>query len=201
MSRMPRCRRWSGQAGLTLVELLTVVVIVMVLAAVALPRLTRDQNKADFEKMVNQLAGDLQEARFQAVANKDWREVQIVVSPGTPRYMVNSVDPNPPNTTALLRTRTLPSNAQITGFLSGAKDTGVSVPTPSNSAQIRFSMTSAVSITGDAMVACPGSGAACGGGTFCDCSITIFMQSNDTKYRAKLVVYVSTGYTRRVEGW
>jgi prepilin-type N-terminal cleavage/methylation domain-containing protein len=200
MSRMPRSRRWSGEAGLTLVELLTVVVIVTVLAAIAIPRLSRDQNKADFEKLVNQLVGDLQEARFQAVANKDWREIQIVTNPGTPRYMVNSVDPNTA-VTATLRTQFLPANGQVAGYLSGAKDNGINVPMASVNTQIRFSMTNAVSMSGATMAGCPGSGAVCAAPTFCDCSVTIFLQSNDTKHRARLVVYLSTGYTRRVEGW
>ena len=192
-------RSRSDEAGLTLMELMVVLVMAGILIAVAIPTLSRDQAKSDFEKLVGQLSADLQAARFQAISAKDWREINIQKPLAS--YYLNSVDPTT-LVTALLRTQPFPANVEVAGFMSGAKDgAGVVTLCTGSPTVVRFSMTGALQINGPDLGNCPGVGSSCSGVNVCTCSFTIFLHTLDDRYRSRLVIYQSTGYSRRVENW
>ncbi|HEY0713999.1 MAG TPA: prepilin-type N-terminal cleavage/methylation domain-containing protein, partial [Polyangia bacterium] len=65
-----RSPRWSRQAGMSLTELMVVVVIIGLLAAVARPAFRRDQGTGEGKEFATVLSRTLQQARFQAIAER-----------------------------------------------------------------------------------------------------------------------------------
>ena len=199
MQRAARARARPSD-GITLVELLLVLVMVAILVAMAIPAF-RDRGKGDFEKLVDQLAQDLQSARFQAISAKELRVISI--NTGARSYSLNSVDPSTA-VSAQLRIQPFPTGpaprgAEVAGYQTGAAEAGRSAPRASATVDIRFSMIGDLQVQGPGLANGPTSGDACT--AYCACSITVFLHSLDDRHRARLIVYKTTGYARRLEGW
>jgi prepilin-type N-terminal cleavage/methylation domain-containing protein len=89
-----RPRRWSSQAGMSLTELLVVVVIIGILAAAARPVFRRDRVSGEGKEFATVLARTLQQARFQAIAERTPMRAfvfsdRVEVRPGVPTANVN----------------------------------------------------------------------------------------------------------------
>lgn len=190
--------RQEGEAGLTLTELLIVVVIIAILAAVAIPAFTRDTAEADYNRLVNTFAQDQQRAKFEAISSKEDRALLLNA---TTVYQLVAMTAGETTTTnyALLRTTATPPNTEIVGFKLGAQIAPGSTPAAIFPTEIRFSPVSDVDVRGSGLGSCPG-GSSCNT-NFCACSITIYFHTTDDRFRSRVVIHRSTGFAERFEGW
>lgn len=185
----------SRQAGFTLVELMVVVAIVAILATGAVVAMNRDSAKADYDKLVAQIAQDLQWARFGALSSKEDRALLF----SAVGWQVASVAPGT-SVFALLRRQNISGEVEIKGFLPGAMTSGGNTPIPCTTAEIRFSAVGDLEIQGSSLGSCPGTSIACDTAR-CQCSVTVFVQTKDGRTQHRIVVFQSTGFTQAFEGW
>ena len=91
------------QRGITLVEVLIVVVVIAIMTALALPSFNRMRGRWRIETVAQQLVGDLHRARVEALKRNDYVDLDVT---GASTYTIR-----------FLGTRTLPDGAN---FAAGA---------------------------------------------------------------------------------
>jgi prepilin-type N-terminal cleavage/methylation domain-containing protein len=113
-------RKRRHQAGFTLTEMMIVVVILGLLAAVSMPMFGRDNAARKGRDYVRQVAQVIQRARFQAMSDRRNMHVQFY------RARVDVYAEDPPGTYALLSSLPSPVDANDLIFtpLGGTQDNG-----------------------------------------------------------------------------
>jgi prepilin-type N-terminal cleavage/methylation domain-containing protein len=177
----------SRSAGFTLVELLVVVAILAVLAALAIPTFGRDSSEADFRRSVRLLAQDLRRLHYEAIASREHRSM-VIPSPGE-RYSLNAVVPGT-TTMSLLRREVLPATVIVAGVLERAATPGTAYAPPGAlPAEVRFTGTADVQAEAGSTTAPT------------DSSATIFVRTVNNQFHARIVVYQTTAYVRVYDRW
>jgi prepilin-type N-terminal cleavage/methylation domain-containing protein len=145
--RLTVCRRRHGhpQMGFSLIELIVVVGIIAVMAAVGLPAIGRYFRNYQIRNAAREVATEMQTARTKAIMkNVNWGVLFVTLSPTTYRYVIED-DPASPATRTLNimgPVRTLPGDVVFNSV--GATD-------PS----LRFDRLGAACDPGSNTVLCP----------------------------------------------
>jgi prepilin-type N-terminal cleavage/methylation domain-containing protein len=182
---------------MTLVEVMVVVAIIAILVAGAVVVFSRNTAKADYDKLVARLTQDVQWAKYDAISSKEDR---AIIFNTKIQYEVDSVQPGTDTNYALLRRQDISGDVEVTNVVIGALTAaGNSPSTTFNVAEIRFTAVGDVELKGAGLSPCPGTSAVCT--SRCACSGTIFLRSVNDRYKHRIVIYQSTGYSQLLEGW
>jgi prepilin-type N-terminal cleavage/methylation domain-containing protein len=150
--KLPR-RRFD--AGMTLTELMVVVVIIGLLAAASRPLFTRDRMKRQAREFASQLARDLQRVRFTAIAERLPQRVFIFSDRAEFRSAVPAADVNDPPTAALVshptqRVLNAPAAVTVWDVLTTTALPGSAQLTTATQKTINFDTTGVASVVGAA---------------------------------------------------
>lgn len=91
----------KNRKGVTIVELVAVMLIMAITAAVALPRISGAVTSTRLETAVNQMVADLEAARQYAISTSSSQLIQIVVADNQYR-LLNKPDINHPGTSTTI---------------------------------------------------------------------------------------------------
>lgn len=172
--------RKPADAAFTLTEVMVVVVIIGLLALIAIPALTRDTAKSNYQKLVTELHQTLQRAKIEAVSSREPRQVKLN---STTSYELQAFLPGTA-TVAQLKLVVVPPETEIYGYVLDSTMASCSTATtgvPAN--PIAFSAVSDVTIGGVGH------------------SITLCVQSKDGQHRGRVTVTKTTAYVSILEGW
>jgi len=122
--RQKLCRRYHGPAaGFTILELLVVVGVIAVMAAVSLPIIGRYFRNYQIRNAAREVASEIQTARTKAIMkNVNWGVLFVTLSPTTYRIVIEDDPANPATRTLNLMdpVRTLPGDVTFSNV--GATD-------------------------------------------------------------------------------
>lgn len=185
MTRRPR--PGPAQQGFTLTELLAVVVIIALLAAVAVPALTRDDEDARFEKMVKQFVSDVRRAHMRALSTREAQSLMVQFDGYTLDTVIGS-------THTTVETREAPTAIWIADITAQSAMPGTSYTKPALGAQLSGTVEIRFLGTGQVLNDV-------GGGQPVQQATSVFFQSSTGKERARVVIFPTTAYAERYEGW
>jgi prepilin-type N-terminal cleavage/methylation domain-containing protein len=140
-------------AGMTLTELMVVLVIIGVLAAASRPLFSRDRTKREARQYASQLARDLQRLRFTAIAERLPQRAFVFSDRVEFRSAVPAADVNDPPTAALVShptQRVLNAPVGVTAWevLTVAGLPGTANLTTATNRTINFDTTGVASVVG-----------------------------------------------------
>ena len=118
-----RTRPRTGKSGFSLIELLTVMGIIAVMAAVGLPAIGRYFRNYQIRQATREVATEIQTARTKAIMkNVNWGVLFVTLSPTTYRYVIEDDPANPSVRTTTLQgpLQTLPGDVRFSNV--GATD-------------------------------------------------------------------------------
>ncbi len=189
MHGIVRRGRAENESGLTLIELMIVVVILALTAMIAVPSFTRDRVESRFRGFVKILAHDLRRSHSAALGSKD--SYQLVIDNN--KYRIDSVTIASGSTTAtMVSERQAPNGVVMTGVLATTAIPGVPYSAPSgpigSPVALRLESTG-----GLAMETTPY--------TFTPTSATVFLKTTTGSVKARVVIYQATCQTQVYEGW
>jgi type II secretory pathway pseudopilin PulG len=186
----------DNDLGITLVELMVVVAIVALIAAVVTPALTRDTAEADFRSYVRRVATDMRRARYEALSS---REDRLVFFPapagGRTTHELQAVIPGQPAASPVLiqKPQQAPERIRVAGVISQSAEPGKTYTPPGVlPAEIRFTGLNTVEV---------GLGASATSAPPVPSSATVFVQTSDGRHRARVVVFGTTAHVRVYDGW
>lgn len=175
----------DNEQGLTLVELMVVLAILAVVAGLAAPSFTRDDNESKFRHYVIRMARDMRRARIEALSSREDRSVFIHTGPPM-SYTLEAAVPNQPTTSLIIKPQVAPNGVQVVGVLPMAAEPGSGVTgTAVLPAEVRFTgINQVMRLTGaqvGTLPPVPG-------------SATVLFQTTDGRHRARIVVFGATGH-------
>jgi prepilin-type N-terminal cleavage/methylation domain-containing protein len=177
--------------GFTLVELMVVVGIIAITAAIALPAIMRDDTGSRFNKEVRELAQLLVKARVEAISNRQNRAIMIE---SATTYSMQTMEPAMigDGGTFQMASRLLDQRVKLHAVADAAcmPESGCAIPAAGAKIPARIRFIS----TGEAILA-HGSPLA-----DVDESMTIYL-SGHGGLKSRIVVFKSTGHVRVYEGW
>jgi len=145
--RQTVCRRRHGsrQSGFSIVELIVVVGIIAVMAAVGLPAIGRYFRNYQIRNAAREVAAEIQTARTKAIMkNVNWGVLFVTLSPTTYRVVIEDdpAAPATPTTNIMDPIRTLPGDVVFS-------------PTGATDASVRFTRLGIACDPGSDTVLCP----------------------------------------------
>jgi prepilin-type N-terminal cleavage/methylation domain-containing protein len=178
----------TDEHGVTLTELMVVLLIVAVLAAVAIPSFSRDSEEHDFERYVHTIAQDIRLAHHQAMSSREDYRLMINGSGYEVHALVNNVP-------SLVARRPAPNRvvvADVRNYSTMSWNTGYGVPaaatTLASNKELRFFGLGNMQVDV--------------GGGLTDDSATIFLRSTGAKQlQARIVVFPATSKPTLLQKW
>lgn len=195
----PKIRVAKGERGFTLTELMVVVAIVAIVAAIAVPLLTADHSEADLNKFVEKFVQDVRRAHIEAISSREERALQITNSNGQSQWNLTQVSPGAPTDTHTLLSRNiLPSNVVIVAVSSIN-----ALPIEGNTYSAPTVTAPVAAMTGDAEIRFRCTGEADSNITTATTfePTTVFFSTDSGRFRARVVISPQNSFVKYFPSW
>jgi prepilin-type N-terminal cleavage/methylation domain-containing protein len=179
-------QRRARQQGLTLIEVMVVVLILGLVAAIAVPALTKDRLDDALYSFTMKFAHDIRRAHMEAISSKD--DLQIYLGRDNYRMFVLDVSTGTP--TEVSR-RQAPNDVIIAGVLGTTAVPGTSYTPPGVDPATRIIK----------MLATGGMQLGDTSNNFNTSAVTVFLKTLRSNYKSRVVVYPATTQARMYKGW
>ena len=177
----------KSEQGLTLIELMVVVAVLGILAAVTVPAFSRDREEGRFRDYIKRFIGDLTRVKAEAISKREDRSIIIAGASHQIESVVGGVN-------TLIVKRTIPDGVFIGGVTaSPAVPWNGSYSPPTYSAAMSGTVELRFNDLGQMQVDT--------GGGLTSSSASVFFRTNNGQHRARVVIFPTTSFTKYYEGW